>query len=74
MPCGGIYPAKGTWLEHSYSPTLSQCWKCYRMIEKLEEAYFCDEWDCWLHKDCIPEFLKTEEGQVVLAHKHEVIM
>jgi hypothetical protein len=35
-------------------------------------VYFCEEWDCWIDGKCIHKFLSTEEGQVVLAHRHEI--
>jgi hypothetical protein len=61
MPCGGIYPARDV-AEH-------RCWHC----GKIGCDHFVMEWDCAIHGECIEAFLETEEGDVVLSHKHEVI-
>lgn len=65
MPCGGIYPAvqkEGT----------ETCFLCQQPINE-DRYYECIEWDCSLHVKCVDPFLKTLEGQVVLAHGHEVV-
>lgn len=64
MPCGGIYPFS----EHD-----GECFVCRKDDPKPD--HICHEWDCFLHRDCIPEFLLTAEGKIVWqAHGHEVIM
>lgn len=61
MPCGGIYPMKG--LEGE------RCWHC----NHTNCDHYCEEWDAGLHGACIELFLATEEGKIVLEHKHIVI-
>ena len=60
MPCGGIYPV-------SDAP-VHPCWYC----NELGADHFLEEWDSVIHKDCIAEFLKTEEGQIVVNHNHHI--
>jgi hypothetical protein len=67
MPCGGIYP-----VENAFSSAVEQCWQCSKPILPTEDASFCEEWDTFLHDRCIDAFLKSEEGEIVLLHKHEV--
>lgn len=45
-----------------------ECWHC----GKPGSDCFLEEWDSFIHSECVPDFLKTEEGQVVLHHKHHV--
>lgn len=84
MPCGGIYPVKGSWVEPYFLTDISgtmderhsgppMCYGCGEPILSIEEAAFCDEWDCNLHISCIDAFLKTDEGRVIIDHHHEVI-
>lgn len=65
MPCGGIYPFEGNerWTEHF------PCWEC----GKPNPTHFIQEWDAFIHKDCIDRFLKTPEGKIVTKHRHSVI-
>jgi hypothetical protein len=78
MPCGGIYPVAGSWIEPGITATLDDspdnttCFQCDQPI--LDHAHFCEEWDCLLHRECIPAFLETDEGKIVLAHGHDVII
>lgn len=58
MPCGGIYPSQ---LSDRYT-----CWYCHLK----GPDHWVEEWDAPLHKACIAPFLRTEEGAIVLAHKH----
>ena len=58
MPCGGIYPSEVT---PSYT-----CW----YWGKPDTDHWVEEWDAPRHKACIAPFLKTEEGQIVIAHNH----
>lgn len=62
MPCGGIFPGS-----LGGDPT---CWVCHKYGCDL----FCMEWDAVIHSECVPAFLETEEGQLVLEHGHEVII
>lgn len=57
MPCGGIYPIK----ESSYL-----CWACNKPGADHELV----EWDSVIHGACVREFLKGEEGQIVVRHEH----
>ena len=73
MPCGGIYPIKGSWVEKVQKNTSEAgkaCWVC----QKGDCDLFCDEWDTYIHSACVPAFLKTEEGAIVLTHHHSVIV
>lgn len=75
MPCGGIYPIGGSWVE-GYAAQQAQtgeadCFYCRKTEPPV--THFCDEWDCYLHAHCIDEFLATPEGQIVILHGHEVI-
>lgn len=58
MPCGGIHPASDV---GQY-----ECWVC----NKPGSDHFIWEWDAAIHAKCIPSFLSTEEGRVVIEHKH----
>jgi hypothetical protein len=60
MPCGGIYPLS--------FPMVSPCFVC----GKEGSDHFIEEWDAFIHADCILPFLQTEEGQIVLKHRHEI--
>ena len=73
MPCGGIYPIKESWLE-PYLDNLSEdiCYYCNLVI--IRPVYYCEEWDCFLHKDCIAPFLNTEDGKLVIEHGHEIVL
>lgn len=62
MPCGGVYPAKLT------QPNPYTCWAC----NKKGVDHFVEEWDGYIHGTCVREFLKGEEGQVVVRHKHHI--
>lgn len=72
MPCGGIYPIAGTWVEPYYNAEdpHSRCLWCGKGEPKPD--HFCDEWDCFLHGECIEEFLKGDEGKIVLIYGHQV--
>ncbi len=67
MPCGGIYPIKGLWIE-KFIPKDSPCWVC----QKPGVTHFCDEWDTGLHLECIDKFMESAEGKIVAEHGHEV--
>jgi hypothetical protein len=61
VPCGGIYPVGKDLPE--------VCFLC----NSPGTSHFCEEWDAYLHEDCIDGFLKTPEGQVVARHGHAVV-
>jgi hypothetical protein len=68
MPCGGIYPVKGSHIEGIVPPGDASCWMCGH--EGCD--HYCEEWDTYLHYACVVPFLTTEEGKVVLKHGHPV--
>ena len=61
MPCGGIF--------HGHAVN-DPCWVC----RKRDCDLWCIEWDAVIHSECVPAFLASEEGQIVLSHGHEVII
>lgn len=67
MPCGGIYPMKGSEIG-KFTTAQMPCWVC----QKGNCDCFCDEWDTTIHSGCVESFLKTDEGQCVLDHGHVV--
>jgi len=73
MPCGGIHPIDndqlGTIREHLDS-TQGGCWVCSRG----GAMHFCHEWDTFIHARCVPRFLATDEGQIVIDHKHTILL
>lgn len=69
-PCGGIYPISRKIVCNPESNYL--CFVCGK-FDPFPDHY-CEEWECFLHGDCIEPFLKTYEGGVVLDHKHDVII
>lgn len=62
MPCGGIYPDR--------NEAGHKCFSCH----KEGADHFCEEWDCFLHGECVPAFLATEEGKIVIAHGHDIFI
>ncbi len=60
MPCGGIFPVS----DGAHYP----CWHC----NELGSDHFVEEWDAFIHAGCIIPFLHSEEGEIVLAHKHYI--
>lgn len=60
MPCGGIFPA-------GEEGPLS-CFLC----RKQGADVFVLEWDAYLHSGCVRRFLRTEEGQTVVQHRHVI--
>ena len=36
--------------------------------------HFCHEWDTSIHARCVPRFLATDEGQIVIDHKHTILL
>jgi hypothetical protein len=61
MPCGGIYPV---------GPADVPCFLC----NESGADHALIEWDAALHGKCVQPFLNTDEGQIVLNHKHWVIV
>lgn len=75
MPCGGIWPLKP---DHDYAKmhgnsAFDECFYCNKDIQP-EDLMWCEEWDCYLHRDCVVPFLKTDEGLIVLKHGHIVVL
>lgn len=66
MPCGGIYPIGESIHKKLYNN--HPCWQCGKPGCDLVLV----EWDSYLHSACVDEFLRTEEGKIVLVHNHEV--
>lgn len=66
MPCGGIYPIRGA----DGGPVVVEhmCWECRRPWPDC----FVEEWDAYIHSECVEAFLAGEEGQIVLSHGHGV--
>jgi hypothetical protein len=69
MPCGGIYPIRGSWIEE-LGNTKGECYFCGKNTHIND--LFCEEWDCYLHKECVKPFLETKEGKIVLKHGHDI--
>jgi hypothetical protein len=69
MPCGGIYPIKGSWVVDLAS--FGTCYHCG--LDTNGNDLWVEEWDAPIHSKCVDDFLKTKEGQIVLKHGHEVI-
>jgi hypothetical protein len=68
MPCGGVYPVE--------NPKNAWCWMCGSKTcdNKPEGPWsFVEEWDALIHDRCIDDFLKTDDGKVVLSHNHEIV-
>lgn len=68
MPCGGIYPVSPIKDKHA------RCWQCGMTAAAKPLDHFCDEWDTLIHRACIPAFLVSVEGRIVLEHGHEVVI
>lgn len=64
MPCGGIHPL-------GWENPARDKYKCGQ-CGKPKPDCFVMEWDDFIHSECVPAFLETEEGKIVLEHKHEV--
>jgi len=71
MPCGGIFPVKGSWVEYYSIHDLPH--RCIYCDEIGGVTHFCEEWDGFLHAQCIDQFLMTEEGKIVVEHGHEIV-
>lgn len=68
MPCGGIVPIE-VFPGAEWAGAMV-CWHCEKKVPM--GAYFCYEWDCLLHEACIPDFLKSDEGQIIVLHGHTI--
>jgi hypothetical protein len=64
-PCGGINSEWGT------APA-EDCFTCRGKLHATPCTLFCEEWDCHLHRECLSEFLHSEEGRIVIEHGHAV--
>lgn len=72
MPCGGVYPVRAPGVADD-KPTDGQydCFFCNKTDPTPD--HFVDEWDAFLHADCVIPFLtSTEEGKIVIKHRHEI--
>lgn len=76
MPCGGIYPVYIEGGVHPFLPGAQPgCFVCGGEWPKSDldfHVYFCDEWDCWIHRKCVHQFLVSPEGLCVLRHGHTI--
>lgn len=63
MPCGGIFPT---------TPGDCACFHCNKKDPPPD--HFVLEWDAFIHGTCVEAFLTTQEGKIVLGHKHEVVV
>ena len=70
MPCGGIYPIKGSWVDE-FGGKNALCFYCTSPCG--ENDLWVEEWDAPLHRSCLAEFLSTDEGKVVIEHGHDII-
>ena len=67
MPCGGVYFG---------GPLYPDVWtgECISCGQGNAD-HFVDEWDAFIHAECVIGWLqRTEEGQVVLNHAHNIII
>lgn len=78
MPCGGIYPVglkdvdseNGNMLLPGAQRLCLSCGGRFRPND--DYVYFCEEWDCWIHRECVHEFIQSAEGKVTLSHGHAI--
>lgn len=66
MPCGGIS-------DHWGEDVAGACFVCNGEKFKSPCTLFCEEWDCYLHYDCLPDFLVSDEGRLVIKHGHSIV-
>jgi hypothetical protein len=67
MPCGGIWPASVENQTGGRAQNLL-CWHC----NKPKVDHCLEEFDSYIHGSCVHMFLRTEEGQIVVEHKHHI--
>ena len=36
--------------------------------------HWLEEWDAYIHAGCVPKFLQTEEGAILIAHGHTILV
>jgi hypothetical protein len=73
MPCGGIWPMAmggGGYVNEVRQTIDGGCFICQRGGCR----HWIDEWETFIHARCVPQFLQTQKGKVVMAHKHTVIL
>ena len=68
-PCGGIYPIKNSSIMQLIS--FGECFVCG--LETNVNDLWCEEFDTQLHRECLEDFLKMEEGRIVIEHGHDII-
>ena len=67
MPCGGISPKI-----YGMLPS-GPCFTCGGDISgNPNPGLFVEEWDACIHRDCLGDFLVSDEGKVVLEHGHSI--
>jgi hypothetical protein len=71
MPCGGIRPFNlsvvSDALEGQPTPPCHFC-------NKPGATHWVEEWDTAIHARCVPAFLQTEEGEIIIEHGHDVYL
>lgn len=71
MPCGGIFPSKGSWTEPYFNPNFP-CGYCGNPIADINEELFVLEWDDVIHKKCLEGYKTTKEYNIIEQHGHTV--
>ncbi len=71
MSCGGITPIRP--LVEELSPAY-KCLGCFKWLDDDNGTpdHFVEEWDGFLHGNCIEDYLKTDEGKCVIMHNHVI--
>lgn len=75
MPCGGIYPINVSNLQSIEGSIVNAgaiCWQCSKNDPPPD--HWCEEWDTPIHGTCVKEFLETDEGKIVISHRHEIVV
>ena len=70
MPCGGIYPMRDSWVEKLI--TYGDCFYCD--CETHSDDLWVEEWDAPLHRNCLDDFKKTDEYQIIIKHGHDITL
>ncbi len=67
MPCGGIYP-----IEMETKNFIRKCYFCTK--SEPIPRHFIEEFDDFIHAVCVPDFLKTSEGAIIINHRHDIYL
>lgn len=70
MPCGGISGGQ----IYGMFQIKGECFQCYMDILEPDDGLFVEEWDCVIHRNCLGNFLLTDEGKVVMNHGHSIMV